>query len=440
MPLLHENVEEENQSKTVTVDTVIFDNGKITGVGIYYDEDDEQNQAIRLPNRFKQTAQTGELSAIKIASENLTNVGELCVNINSRMTIDSLLKRRAKMEDQGYVGVQNKELIQATVASMRKRRKRTKLKLVRNKQKDARAQEADTLADEGALKHTCDEIDLAIDQTMKLTGATLSKMTQSLAYKMIRERKMLKYTKRNRTKVNIKATQSAAKAAFGVDIAEEKIWRSIRNKDLSRNIRYFMWMVTHDAYMIGTQWLRPTLSAEMQERSKCRHCDDAIETMEHILTECKASGQEEVWQLVKNLWEMKSDTPWPELSLGTILASASAKFPLQGEARLYRVMVPEAAHLIWKMRCTRVIQNENEATTEVEANRKLLKSINARLEMDCKMTNPKYGKKALRKDIVLDTWKGTLKNEEALPQDWTRESGVLVGIEPQENDGRGRDR
>ncbi|KAF8960682.1 hypothetical protein BDZ97DRAFT_1665418 [Flammula alnicola] len=222
--------------------------------------------------------------------------------------------------------------------------------------------------------------------------------------------------------------------------------QSIRHKDISRNIRYFLWMSIHDAYMIGTNWRRAGFAPEIQERSKCIHCDDVDETMEHILTECTASGQDEVWKLARELWEMKTDAPWPEISLGTILASSNATFRTpeghiqQGAMRFQRIMMSESAHLIWKMRCERVIQNENEPTTKAEVNKRWIKAINLRLEMDCRMTDSKYEKKALAKGLVLDTWTGTLLNEDNLPQDWTRETGVLVGIRPQENDGRGRDR
>ncbi|KAF8955415.1 hypothetical protein BDZ97DRAFT_1764897 [Flammula alnicola] len=141
-----------------------------------------------------------------------------------------------------------------------------------------------------------------------------------------------------------------------------------------------------------------------------------------------------------------ADAPWPEISLGTILASSNATFRTpeghiqQGAMRFQRIMMSESAHLIWKMRCERVIQNENEPTTKAEVNKRWIKAINLRLEMDCRMTDSKYEKKALAKGLVLDTWTGTLLNEDNLPQDWTRETGVLVGIRPQENDGRGRDR
>ncbi|KAF8219469.1 hypothetical protein L208DRAFT_1418182, partial [Tricholoma matsutake] len=49
------------------------------------------------------------------------------------------------------------------------------------------------------------------------------------------------------------------------------------------------------------------------------------------------------------------------------------------------------------------------------------------LEIDCRMTNLRFGKKSLKIKTVINTWKGTLENEEDLPSNWTEVSGVLVG-------------
>ncbi len=49
--------------------------------------------------------------------------------------------------------------------------------------------------------------------------------------------------------------------------------------------------------------------------------------------------------------------------------------------------------------------------------------------MDCLLTDKrKYNKKAILKSVVLGTWQNTLENEESLPEDWTKEIGVLVGM------------
>ena len=37
------------------------------------------------------------------------------------------------------------------------------------------------------------------------------------------------------------------------------------------------------------------------------------------------------------------------------------------------------------------------------------------------------------KNLVLNTWKGTVKNEKDLPEDWITKCGVLVGMESWES-------
>ncbi|KAF8224742.1 hypothetical protein L208DRAFT_471264 [Tricholoma matsutake] len=46
------------------------------------------------------------------------------------------------------------------------------------------------------------------------------------------------------------------------------------------------------------------------------------------------------------------------------------------------------------------------------------------------MTSPKFEMKAMSKELVLETWKGTLHKEDGLPDDWMGVARVLVGMDP----------
>ncbi|KAJ7728526.1 hypothetical protein B0H16DRAFT_1241223, partial [Mycena metata] len=95
---------------------------------------------------------------------------------------------------------------------------------------------------------------------------------------------------------------------------------------------------------------------------------------------------------------------------------------------LFRILISESAHLIWRLRNERVIQ-EKDPASQNEIHNRWLRAMNLRLKFDCAMTNAeKYGKRALRKDLVQKTWVRVLKNETTLPRDWMRETEVLVGI------------
>ncbi|KAF8178320.1 hypothetical protein K438DRAFT_1467117, partial [Mycena galopus ATCC 62051] len=221
---------------------------------------------------------------------------------DSKYVINAVTRDRQKREDQGYIGLANSDLEKATIATLRNRKRRTKIKWVKGHNGHERNEGADRKADEGAKKQAADQVNLEVPLNLKVTGAKLTAMTQSLAYTAIRERNMKKkLKKRARTQANMERAKAEAEDNFGFIPTEARIWKSIRNNDLSRQIRYFLWMVTHDAYIVGTHWLRDSNSPEKQERGICQHCG-IPETMEHILSQCEAPGQESVWRLAKELW------------------------------------------------------------------------------------------------------------------------------------------
>ena len=196
--------------------------------------------------------------------------------------------------------------------------------------------------------------------------------------------------------------------------------------------------------MIGSNWLCPGFAPEYQERSECLHCHE-IESMEHILIKCKSPGQKQVWRLAKKLWYKKTGKTLAT-TFGTILAITATTLHNSiskskvGVNRILRILITESAHLIWKLRCECVIQKENAAFTQNEIKNKWTQVLNARLDLDRKLTHKKFGKKALPEKLVKTTWQGILQNEETLPENWITDDGVLVGIDLQEDDGRGRNR
>ncbi|KAJ3774187.1 hypothetical protein FB446DRAFT_640363 [Lentinula raphanica] len=124
---------------------------------------------------------------------------------------------------------------------------------------------------------------------------------------------------------------------------------------------------------------------------------------------------------------------WERPSIGDILACGLRQVndkegkPDKGKSRLYRIVVSESTHLIWKLRNNRVINGKDPPSKREIAN-KWHFIINSRLATDRILTRKKtFGKRAIAASLVLRTWNGTLEDEGNLPEDWTREAGVLVG-------------
>ena len=54
--------------------------------------------------------------------------------------------------------------------------------------------------------------------------------------------------------------------------------------------------------------------------------------------------------------------------------------------------------------------------------------LSTHASLDCLLSNPKYGGKALSKNLVKQTWQEVLGDKDNLPKDWTKGAGVLVSM------------
>ena len=109
-------------------------------------------------------------------------------------------------------------------------------------------------------------------------------------------------------------------------------------------------------------------------RAICPHCQDTTESLTHILTECETEENAIVWELTKHAWP-ESTTNWTTPTLGHILGCGcltpatneqGASSPKQrGMTRLKRILLSEAAYLLWTLRCNRVIDNHTSTRTAI---------------------------------------------------------------------------
>ncbi|KAJ7141977.1 hypothetical protein C8R46DRAFT_1046559 [Mycena filopes] len=398
----------------------------IAGSGGWFGHD-LQNISLRLPEDTPQTASNAEVIATIGSLKQAGKQTEVIIGSGSRKMMTTLKTNLPKWEDRGWIGVPERRPIQALVAELRGRIAKTTFTVV---EESEGKEEAANLA-AGSEKLIPGIFDLRTPPQTQHRGAKLSTLTQSSAYRGIRELK--KHPNRKTTDEIIEITQDAVKQVYGSRPTAAAIWKSIRNRDISRQVRNFWWKTLHGAHRIGKFWLH---IPEMDDRANCQHCG-VLETMEHILVECPRPGRAEVWALAEKLWAQKHPN-WPQISLGSILGAGLATFKnengktLPNTARLYRILISESMYLIWKLRCEVVIAEAGVAKSATEIHNRWVAIMNERLEIDRTLTNrARFGKVySLAPSMVLDTWKGTLQDEEKLPDRWLSEPEVLVGIAP----------
>ncbi|KIY52219.1 hypothetical protein FISHEDRAFT_12590, partial [Fistulina hepatica ATCC 64428] len=263
-------------------------------------------------------------------------------------------------------------------------------------------------------------------------GARLATLTQKVAYRGIKEQQ--RKPTRATTNRNIKIIRAVATDSGEEEPTNERIWKSIRDGDVTKKIHVFLWRLIHNAYKIGPYWDH---IPEHEHWGVCPHCRTP-ETMQHILTDCQIPGQEQVWELVQEIWEKKKGK-WSNMTIGKIMAAAIEKpktrrqraQKARGADRLYQILITESAHLIWTLRCECRIMNEDDPEkwqTIEEIKNRWLARIDTWLALDRIMTSrKKFRKRAAKAEVVLRTWSGVLHGEKDLPENWIVRPRVLVG-------------
>jgi hypothetical protein len=217
---------------------------------------------------------------------------------------------------------------------------------------------------------------------------------------------------------------------------DKTIWSNVRRKDIRTKIRQFLYKAMHGTQKIGTFWEDIN---NFEDRQNCGTCG-IPESMSHILTDCQATPTWLIWNLAKHYWP-STRYIWPEPSLGIILGcgSLSAQPPnehqripaqpprtghIQGVSRLLHILILVSAHLIWVLRCERVIQGRQHRETEIRA--RWLRATNARLTND-RITATRIKCEKGFTNLIVNTWEQVLQKERDLPNDFLCNREVLVG-------------
>ena len=196
-----------------------------------------------------------------------------------------------------------------------------------------------------------------------LRGQRLSAGTQQSFYQNLISLHVQKhYSPKASLTNNIAATQRSVKDLWDATPTPPQLWKSIRSRDIPKNIRNFLWKCLHNKYKIGTYWKN---IPNFEDRGTCQLCGNT-ESMQHILVGCLESRiHQTVWRLAGELWR-KRESSWPEISFGSILGAnlpnciSTRNTKKKGRNRLFAILVLESAHLIWKLRCEWLIENQGD--------------------------------------------------------------------------------
>ena len=244
-------------------------------------------------------------------------------------------------------------------------------------------------------------------------------------------------------RVRVNCNRFTVVDAFSILPSDKKIWKSIHSKDLPKPFKVFLWKIWHNMHRVGNYWEN---IPDWEHWSISKSCGlGATDDLEHIMLECKTTGQDLIWRLARELWELRNLNTAMK-NIGSITRCTFTNFktwrekPRISNNWLYKILIAESAMLIWTIRNWRVCKNitENNWLTREEIRVRWATRINKRLTLDHTSTHQKYGSYTTKKDVVLKTLSGTFKNENSLPDNWINMPGVLVGIGCHEHGGRGR--
>ncbi|KAJ6553279.1 hypothetical protein B0H19DRAFT_1211046 [Mycena capillaripes] len=206
---------------------------------------------------------------------------------------------------------------------------------------------------------------------------------------------------RKSTATNLDRIRCCIEETFGYRPTDSAIWTSIRSNNIHRLSRNFLWKCVHNIFHVGSYWDHVP---NLEMLGQCQTYG-VLESLEHIILECD--------RLTEIFWKLRY-RKWPKLNWGLILGWK----PTPAQSRLFTMIVLTSMSLIWSLRNKR-IHNRWVSLTNAAQNRDRLLSNRAR-----------FGSLATKKQLVLNTWSGTLLDGDSLTDDWTIVKGVLVGIRP----------
>ncbi|KAL1761761.1 hypothetical protein FB107DRAFT_200673 [Schizophyllum commune] len=326
--------------------------------------------------------------------------------------VNALTKQLVKNEEQGWRGVEipNRHLMMTLVAVMRTRPGRTAWR-VGNKTEPG-VVEARAIAGRAARRREPTNKGIMI-HPREVRGMKLKVLTQKAAYNVLRPKP--KEAVRKPTVPQLKKVRRAQRNRGMRTPTDKEVWRGLAAPEFRRATKQFLFKTMHNAHKCGKYWAHMN-DDDLKRRKICEECSapghPVVESIHHILFECRAPAREKIWQEVQRVCDLKG-IPWETPKMGVLLSCALRRFTNDGKVdhaktRLYRILMSEGAYAIWLARNERVIQYQGRRNScpggEVAAAR-FRAVIKKRRQMDWELTNVRtFKKRALSRELVESTW------------------------------------
>ncbi|XP_006460644.1 hypothetical protein AGABI2DRAFT_117576 [Agaricus bisporus var. bisporus H97] len=409
-------------------------NGTLIGAcGVLYLSKKERNTVLKSSKAPDTTSIT--LLALKRTLEYTNNYENINIHTSSKQIFEALTEKIKSWEDKGWLGAPNKILIKKIITRLRNRKGRTVFSWVDKGVEQGYIAEAKELAEMALASSNHEETleDPLTPEAYSPIGARLAGLSQAEIHSLIRENEKPKESKTS--KLNIAKITLELKRKYKQTTPAGKIWTALKKaKRINKKHREFIYKTIKATYYLGKKWAHCT-DEELSSRETCRECQ-VEDSMEHILTECSTPERKAIWEAAGKIWTAKGGT-WQAPKIGEIMGINSVIIknrnnkPDEGKTRLYHILITECAHLIWKLRCEKVINGDTPNHQE-PATRRALKQLelkmNHKIRMDIILTDTKrFSKKALDKKTASDTWEGILENEYNFNNPPENIPGFLVG-------------
>ncbi|KII82821.1 hypothetical protein PLICRDRAFT_61651, partial [Plicaturopsis crispa FD-325 SS-3] len=259
-----------------------------------------------------------------------------------------------------YLDVENATEWRVIAAKLKQRGNRTSFKWIKAHKDVIGSMKAKNKAIKGCRK-TVTNVDYKIPKEFKVDGARLNTLSQSQAYRLVQRSKRI-IAGGIRSQNTMAKIVTDIKEKFLTETSIDKVWTGLNGSHISKPIGDFLWKTIHKRVRCGPYFLN---IPNWEDKALCM-CGE-IETVEHILLDCKENRNHRLWRHIKMLWEKSMESKWIQPDFSTIQGIGAVEWPTQLDedhktdfikTKVYRVLVSEAIWAIWKDRNNRIFQEK----------------------------------------------------------------------------------